>query len=147
MAWPVSKRHATFAWARVLTAIKSWRVFSPSRLKMPSGLIRSAAPSQFRRSQIRRRASERWYRLEHSVFRFCCRQRSVGLGHGNLGAMLLRDETKCFAFLAGHDPLPPHKAPSYCAHRHQGSLNPAAHHPNVWEGCCLYHLPHQRLTL
>ena len=30
-------------------------------------------------------------------------QRQVGLGHGNLGAMLLRDETKCFAFLAGHE--------------------------------------------
>ncbi|MBQ3004689.1 MAG: GGGtGRT protein [Clostridia bacterium] len=30
-------------------------------------------------------------------------QRSVGLGHGNLGAMLLKDETKCFAFLAGHE--------------------------------------------
>ncbi len=30
-------------------------------------------------------------------------QRSVGLGHGNLGAMLLKDETKCFPFLAGHE--------------------------------------------
>lgn len=30
-------------------------------------------------------------------------QRAVGLGHGNLGAMLLRDETKCFCFLAGHE--------------------------------------------
>ena len=30
-------------------------------------------------------------------------QRAVGLGHGNLGAMLLSDETKCFAFLAGHE--------------------------------------------
>ena len=30
-------------------------------------------------------------------------QRHVGMGHGNLGAMLLRDETKCFAFLAGHE--------------------------------------------
>ncbi|MBQ6569867.1 MAG: GGGtGRT protein [Clostridia bacterium] len=30
-------------------------------------------------------------------------QRHVGQGHGNLGAMLLRDETKCFAFLAGHE--------------------------------------------
>ncbi len=30
-------------------------------------------------------------------------QRKVGLGHGNLGAMLLRDETDCFAFLAGHE--------------------------------------------
>ena len=29
--------------------------------------------------------------------------RKVGLGHGNLGAMLLSDETKCFAFLAGHE--------------------------------------------
>lgn len=29
--------------------------------------------------------------------------RKVGLGHGNLGAMLLRNETKCFAFLAGHE--------------------------------------------
>ena len=29
--------------------------------------------------------------------------RKVGLGHGNLGAMLLRDETKCLAFLAGHE--------------------------------------------
>lgn len=30
-------------------------------------------------------------------------QRSVGLGHGNLAAMLLREETKCFCFLAGHE--------------------------------------------
>ena len=29
--------------------------------------------------------------------------RKVGLGHGNLGARLLREETKCFAFLAGHE--------------------------------------------
>ena len=30
-------------------------------------------------------------------------QRDVGLGHGNLAAMLLREETKCFCFLAGHE--------------------------------------------
>ena len=30
-------------------------------------------------------------------------QRNVGLGHGNLGARLLSEETKCFAFLAGHE--------------------------------------------
>ncbi len=30
-------------------------------------------------------------------------QRVVGIGHGNLAAMLLREETKCFAFLAGHE--------------------------------------------
>ena len=29
--------------------------------------------------------------------------RKVGLGHGNLGAMLLREETGCFCFLAGHE--------------------------------------------
>jgi hypothetical protein len=29
--------------------------------------------------------------------------RKVGIGHGNLAAMLLREETKCFAFLAGHE--------------------------------------------
>jgi hypothetical protein len=30
-------------------------------------------------------------------------RRQVGIGHGNLGAMLLREETKCFCFLAGHE--------------------------------------------
>ncbi len=39
---------------------------------------------------------------------FCIRgsvadQRKVGLGHGNLGAMLLDEATECFAFLAGHE--------------------------------------------
>ncbi|MBR5136939.1 MAG: GGGtGRT protein [Clostridia bacterium] len=29
--------------------------------------------------------------------------RNVGIGHGNLAAMLLREETTCFAFLAGHE--------------------------------------------
>ena len=30
-------------------------------------------------------------------------QRKVGLGHGNLAAMLLREDTECFCFLAGHE--------------------------------------------
>ena len=30
-------------------------------------------------------------------------QRRVGLGHGDLGAMLLNEDTECFAFLAGHE--------------------------------------------
>ena len=30
-------------------------------------------------------------------------QRQVGLGHGNLGSMLLNENTDCFAFLAGHE--------------------------------------------
>ncbi|MDE5551082.1 MAG: GGGtGRT protein, partial [Bacteroidaceae bacterium] len=29
--------------------------------------------------------------------------RKVGIGHGNLAARLLREETECFAFLAGHE--------------------------------------------
>jgi len=29
--------------------------------------------------------------------------RKVGIGHGNLASMLLKEETKCFAFLAGHE--------------------------------------------
>ena len=29
--------------------------------------------------------------------------RKVGIGHGNLASMLLREETQCFAFLAGHE--------------------------------------------
>ncbi|NLB61322.1 MAG: GGGtGRT protein [Clostridiales bacterium] len=29
--------------------------------------------------------------------------RKIGIGHGNLGAMLLSEETNCFAFLAGHE--------------------------------------------
>ena len=30
-------------------------------------------------------------------------QRKVGLGHGNLGKMLLEEATDCFCFLAGHE--------------------------------------------
>lgn len=29
--------------------------------------------------------------------------RKVGIGHGNLASMLLKEDTKCFAFLAGHE--------------------------------------------
>ena len=30
-------------------------------------------------------------------------ERKVGVGHGNLAAMLLKEQTKCFAFIAGHE--------------------------------------------
>ena len=33
--------------------------------------------------------------------------RKVGLGHGNLGKMLLEEETECFCFLAGHESFEP----------------------------------------
>lgn len=38
--------------------------------------------------------------------------RKVGIGHGNLAARLLREETQCFAFLAGHESSPQPKAQS-----------------------------------
>ncbi len=46
--------------------------------------------------------------IGHGLQAFCidgsvADDRKVGVGHGNLGAMLLREETKCFAFLAGHE--------------------------------------------
>ena len=46
--------------------------------------------------------------VEEIVKAFCmpgsvADSRQVGLGHGNLAAMLLREETKCFCFLAGHE--------------------------------------------
>ena len=39
----------------------------------------------------------------YAALRSIAEDRKVGLGHGNLGAMLLSDESKCFAFLAGHE--------------------------------------------
>jgi GGGtGRT protein len=54
------------------------------------------------------RASEIASTLGEGLQAFCipgsvADDRKVGIGHGNLAAMLLRDETKCFAFLAGHE--------------------------------------------
>ena len=37
--------------------------------------------------------------------------RKVGLGHGNLGKMLLSEETECFCFLAGHESFSPSHVP------------------------------------
>ena len=53
-------------------------------------------------------AAEAAKRIGEGLQAFCipgsvADQRKVGLGHGNLGAMLLSDESKCFAFLAGHE--------------------------------------------
>ena len=53
-------------------------------------------------------ASEAAAAIGEGIQAFCipgsvAEQRLVGLGHGNLAKMLLEDETKCFAFLAGHE--------------------------------------------
>ncbi len=55
-----------------------------------------------------RKASEAAAALGEGLQSFCipgsvADQRKVGLGHGNLGKMLLEEETECFAFLAGHE--------------------------------------------
>ena len=53
-------------------------------------------------------AAEAAKRIGEGLQAFCipgsvADQRKVGLGHGNLGAMLLDENTECFAFLAGHE--------------------------------------------
>ena len=55
-----------------------------------------------------RRAADAAAAIGEGLQAFCipgsvAADRKVGLGHGNLAAMLLREETKCFAFLAGHE--------------------------------------------
>ena len=53
-------------------------------------------------------ASEASIKIGEALQSFCipgsvADDRKVGLGHGNLGAMLLSEDTECFAFLAGHE--------------------------------------------
>ena len=55
-----------------------------------------------------RNASEAAAAIGEGLQSFCipgsvADQRKVGLGHGNLGKMLLEEDTECFAFLAGHE--------------------------------------------
>ena len=55
-----------------------------------------------------RKASEAAAAIGEGLQSFCIPgsvsdQRKVGLGHGNLGKMLLEEDTECFAFLAGHE--------------------------------------------
>ncbi len=55
-----------------------------------------------------RKASDAAAAIGEGIQAFCipgsvADQRKVGLGHGNLGKMLLEEETECFAFLAGHE--------------------------------------------
>ncbi|MFR4332978.1 MAG: GGGtGRT protein [Ruminococcus sp.] len=55
-----------------------------------------------------RRAADAAAAIGEGLQAFCipgsvAEQRKVGLGHGNLGKMLLEEDTKCFAFLAGHE--------------------------------------------
>ena len=76
-------------------------------------------------------------------------QRQVGLGHGNLGAMLLDEKTECFAFLAGHESFAAAEgAIGIARNANKVRKNPAARHPQrPWQGRGHDHLPHQRLHL
>ena len=71
--------------------------------------------------------------------------RKVGLGHGNLGAMLLSEESKCFAFLAGHESF----AAAEGAIGIVRNANKARKTPLrvILNGLGSDHLPHQRLHL
>lgn len=73
-------------------------------LKMHAGLTVGAAIAIKKGA---RKASEAAAAIGEGLQAFCIpgsvADQKVGLGHGNLGKMLLEEETECFAFLAGHE--------------------------------------------
>ena len=86
--------------------MRSSRASSPSALKTPAGPTTVGAAIALKKGV--QTAAEAAEAIGMGLQSFCipgsvAEDRKVGLGHGNLGAMLLRDETKCFAFLAGHE--------------------------------------------
>ncbi len=79
---------------------------SPSASRTPSGLTPWAPPSLS--SAACKSAADCAAAIGEGLEAFTvpgsvAEQRKVGLGHGNLGAMLLHEDTHCFAFLAGHE--------------------------------------------
>ena len=75
--------------------------------------------------------------------------RKVGLGHGNLGKMLLEEETECFAFLAGHESFAAAEGAIGIAEKaNKVRTEAAARYPErSWKRRCTDHLPYQRLYL
>ncbi|MFR1983313.1 MAG: GGGtGRT protein [Christensenellaceae bacterium] len=72
--------------------------------------------------------------------------RQVGLGHGNLGAMLLSDETECFCFLAGHESFAAAEGAFYRSKRKQSQKEPLeSYFERLGQGCRVYHFENQRL--
>ncbi len=75
--------------------------------------------------------------------------RAVGKGHGNLGAMLLREETKCFCFLAGHESFAAAEGAIGIAKK----ANKVRKTPlkvilnGLGKECCIYHFQDQRIYL
>jgi hypothetical protein len=64
--------------------------------------------------------------------------RKVGLGHGNLAARLLREETQCFAFLAGHESFAAAEGAIKIAEMaNKVRKQSTSHHSQrSWQGCC-----------
>ena len=99
-------------------------------------------------------AAEAAKRIGEGLQAFCipgsvADQRKVGLGHGNLGAMLLDENTECFAFLAGHESFAAAEgAIKIALNANKGAHQAAARDPQrSGQGCGHDHHPHQRLHL
>ena len=95
-----------YAYQRASMLMLSLKAFSQSHLKNASWAYTLGAAVAIK-SGVKQlpEASEK---IGIGLQAFCipgsvAEQRNVGLGHGNLGARLLSEETKCFAFLAGHE--------------------------------------------
>ncbi len=94
-----------------------------------------------RKASDAQQRSEKAFRL--SAFRALLRdQRKVGLGHGNLGKMLLEEETECFCFLAGHESFAAAEGAIGIADEgKQGSSETASRYPErSWKRRCADHL-------
>ena len=123
------------------SALKTLSGHTPSALPSPSRRAAKRLPKPLRPSvsASRRSASPVPLRTD----------RKVGLGHGNLGAMLLREETKCFCFLAGHESFAAAEGAIGIARNankaRQGA--PARYPERPRQGRRADHLPYQRLYL
>ena len=99
-----------------------------------------------------RKASEAAEAIGIGLQAFCipgsvAEQRLVGLGHGNLAAMLLEEKTRCFCFLAGHESFAAAEgAIGIAKTANKGAQRkPASYPERAWQGRGTDHFPHQRL--
>ena len=101
-----------------------------------------------------RKASEAAAAIGEGLQAFCipgsvADTRKVGLGHGNLGKMLLEEETECFAFLAGHESFAAAEGAIGIAEKaNKVRTEAASRYPErSWKRRCTDHLPYQRIHL
>ena len=75
--------------------------------------------------------------------------RKVGLGHGNLGKMLLEEETECFCFLAGHESFAAAEGAIGIAEKSKQSSSETAscYLKRSWQRCCSDHFSYQRFHI